>query len=297
MADLSALYKDNGLPGILPYAFGMQGTGYRFLCERLREGESFYLIVSPYNNMPWYFPRDNKVMFCLYTDPQYAEQQCDLLAREKLRAAAIPMDLTGVAGQVWKRYRDLGCTHLLIDDSVYVAMSDLVSPASYDGFINAKAPLRNERLNAALYTLLQYEDNDLDHQALQGYFWDVFRQSRLYVPIKPLRQLHTGELLTTDNSDYHFIDLENGSRGLLAFTDGYFLQMFADMEGLTPDQYTANVVCTYESLLEYMQAYPEQCVVLNCGMGNFVLDLENIEKFDTLSLNSAAQNAADANTY
>lgn len=297
LADLNSLYQSNGLQGILPYSFGMQGSGYRFLCDKLREGEVLYLTVSPFNNMPWFFPKDDRVLFHLYTDPLLAEQQCDLLAREKLQSAVINLDLTGIADHVWRRYRDLGATHLLIDDSIYVAMSDLTPPASYDGFINPKAPLRNDRLNAALYTLLQYENNDLSHPALKGYFWDVFKQSRLYIPLKPLRQLQPGEILTADNSAYHYADFEGGMRGLLVFTDAYFVELYANLEGLTPDQYTANVVCTYDTLLEYMLDNRDEGVILNYGAGNFPLDLDSVDEFDSLALTAAAQNAADVSSY
>ena len=50
MANLQSIFNESGLQGIIPYGFDLDGPGYRFLCDKLKEGISFYGKPSPYGS-------------------------------------------------------------------------------------------------------------------------------------------------------------------------------------------------------------------------------------------------------
>lgn len=66
MANLTLLFNEHGLGGIIPYAFGMSGSEYQFLCDKLKAGEPFSIVVSKETGMPFFFVEEGKVYFSLY---------------------------------------------------------------------------------------------------------------------------------------------------------------------------------------------------------------------------------------
>ena len=46
----------------------------------------------------------------------------------------------GWVDALWRRYRDLGATHVRLDDAVWVAIKDLASSATYEGIISFETP-------------------------------------------------------------------------------------------------------------------------------------------------------------
>ena len=63
MANLEALFNDNGLQAIIPYAVGAAAQGYKFLCQKLRDGVSFWIIVSSDSKMPFFLQLKRKSIF------------------------------------------------------------------------------------------------------------------------------------------------------------------------------------------------------------------------------------------
>lgn len=293
MADLNSLFQDSGLEGILPYAFGMTGQGYQFLCEKMKEGVPFWIIVSDSNHMPFVFAEEEKTYFGLYSNEESAVQKCDELAINKFYTTAVMLETEGWTDRLWRRYRDLGATHMLFNDSVWVDIRDLAPVATYDGMLNSTTPLRNAQLNAALYCIEQYLLSGICPESLKAYFWEVFKSSIFYVPVKPIHALASGQALTRSNTQTHIVEFEDGQKSFLGFTDGEFLNIYAEANGLPPEEYTAAFTPTYQDLRDYMNQNPGVGFLLNPGAGDFLFTWDVFQDFELASLNQAALDAAN----
>lgn len=294
MADLNALFEDCGLQGILPYAFGMTGQGYQYLCQKMKEGIPFWIVISESNQMPFVFAVEEKTYFALYSDEELAIRKCDELAMNKFYTKAIQLDPAGWSDQLWRRYRDLGATHMLFDDRVWIDIKDLAPTATYDGMLNSSTPLRNSQLNAALYCIEQYLLAGACQDSLKAYFWQVFKSCIFYVPVKPIRPLSSGEALTPDNAQTHIITLDNGQSAFLGFTDGDFLIIYAQANGLSPEEFTAAYTPSYQDIRDYMNQNPELGFLLNPEAGDYLFTWDIFEDFELASLNQAALEASEA---
>lgn len=80
MANLQSIFNESGLQGIIPYGFDLDGPGYRFLCDKLKEGISFYVVADPETGLPYYFADSNHVYFNLYSTEEMAAAKCDEIA-------------------------------------------------------------------------------------------------------------------------------------------------------------------------------------------------------------------------
>lgn len=293
MADLHTLYQESGLQGILPYAFGMTGQGYQFLCDKMKEGISFWIIVSDSNQMPFVFAENERTYFSLYSDEEMANHRCDELAMSKFYTRVVQLDSAGWTDRLWRRYRDLGATHMLFNDSIWVDIRDLAPIATYDGMLNSTTPLRNAQLNAALYCIEQYLLAGVCPDSLKAYFWRVFKSSIFYVPVKPIQQLSSGQTLTPENAQTHIITFDDGQRAFLGFTDGEFLNIYAETNGLSPEEYTAAYTPTYQDIRDYMNQNPDLGFLINSEAGDFLFTWDVFEDFELASLNHAALEASE----
>ena len=144
MANLQSIFNESGLQGIIPYGFDLDGPGYRFLCDKLKEGISFYVVADPETGLPYYFADSNHVYFNLYSTEEMAAAKCDEIAMTKRYTIPALLETSGWVDALWRRYRDLGATHVRLDDAVWVAIKDLASSATYEGIISFETPLRNQ---------------------------------------------------------------------------------------------------------------------------------------------------------
>ena len=132
MANLQSIFNESGLQGIIPYGFDLDGPGYRFLCDKLKEGISFYVVADPETGLPYYFADSNHVYFNLYSTEEMAAAKCDEIAMTKRYTIPALLETSGWVDALWRRYRDLGATHVRLDDAVWVAIKDLASSATYE---------------------------------------------------------------------------------------------------------------------------------------------------------------------
>lgn len=297
MANLKAIYDANGLQGIIPYALGMHGQGYQFLCQKLMEGEPFWVIAASDTGMPYVFAVNDQVLFGLFSTEQQASFKCDELARDNFMTTPVLIEPTDWAPVLFKRYRDLGATHLSLDDSALVRITDVAPAATYNGILNQQTPLRNALLNPALYCFAQFSAAGIENDALAAYFWNVLKDSRLYAPKKPIRQLQPGEALTDENSDFHYTTLEDGTIAVLCFTDAGFVDIYAKAAGLAAGDCSVAATPTYKDWKGFIDANPGMAMVLNAGAGDFVFTQEDIKAMDMIVLNQSASQAHNSSEF
>lgn len=288
MANLQAIFKDSGLQGVVPYGFDLDGPGYRFLCDKLKEGIAFYVIANPQTGLPYYFVDQSHVYFNLYSTETAASAKCDEIAMNKRYAIPAPLDMGDYADALWKRYRDLGASHVRLDDAVWINMKDLAPVATYEGIISFETPLRNPTLNAIMYCHQQDVEAECCTDALTSLFWETFKRSQFYAPLRPTRPLRPGEALNTENSDFHYVELSDGKKAFLLFTDNEFKLIYGTTAGLKSDEYKVVNLFNYGEILDFFANEPGLCAVINPGCGGFVLSQDGIEEFDSIALNQAA---------
>ena len=59
MANLKTIFEEDGIAGVIPYAFSPEEPGYQFLCGKLKEPVPFYILVCP-------FPAEGSEYFVQY---------------------------------------------------------------------------------------------------------------------------------------------------------------------------------------------------------------------------------------
>ena len=296
MADLKALFDENGLLGIIPYAFNMSGQGYDFLCLKLKAGVPFWTVYSDENLVPFIATdtERNYIYFPLFSTQEQADDFVQTLLQDNLRFHPQLVYTGSNADNLWLCYRDLGITHVRFDDTIWVDIKDLAPTATYDGFLNLKLPIRNAALNASLYYMLEYMDAGINFDESIACFWKVLQASYFYVPLRPRTALRKGEAITSENSDFHYKDNPESHKikeSILAFTDKNFLEMYAAIEHLKPEDYTAAYTPSFADLKEFMKLHPDYSIMLNTYAGSLILTLEFFEEMETIALNIDAGKA------
>lgn len=301
MANLEILYEESGLLGIIPYSFGMDGAGYRFLCEKIMEEAFLYIIVSKDTQMPFYSILDDKIYFSLYTDDSMAAEYCDELAKYKFYTLPAQIAIQDYGEALWKRCRDLGITHLKLNNAAWISIKDIVPAGTYEGILNNETPLQNPTLNAALYTTSQHLVADLATDALIAYTWELIKESTFYAPVRVTKPLYSGERVTADNSEFHFVELQNGTSALCVFTDDVFKMAYAEIFGLTEADLKIVYTTNWPDIKEYLTSNKDVAVVINPGLGDFLLTLESADEMERILLSQAAsqpyQSAQEYSTF
>lgn len=296
MADLKALFEENGLLGIIPYAFNMTGQGYEFLCSKLKSGVPFWSIYSDENLVPFIAvdEQNNYIYFQLFSTKEQATEYAHTLQNNNYKFNPVQVNAGANINNLWLRYRDLGITHVRFDDAIWIDIKDLAPAATYDGMLNPKLPIRNTRLNTALYYMLEHLDAGVTFDESIAYFWRVLQESYLYIPMKPKTGLKKGEALTAENSDFHYKDnpsSQKNQESILAFTDKNFLELYASIDNLKPEDYTAAYTPDFANLKAFMEQNPEYSIMLNAYSGSLILTLDFFEEMETIALNIDAANA------
>lgn len=163
--------------------------------------------------------------------------------------------------------------------------------ATYNGILNQQTPLRNALLNPALYCFAQFSAAGIENDALAAYFWNVLKDSQLYAPKKPTRQLQVGETLTDENSDFHYMTLDDGTTAVLCFTDGGFVDIYAEAAGLSAEDCSVAATPTYKDWKGFLDANPGMAMVLNAGAGDFLFTQDDIKSLEMTALNQSASHA------
>jgi len=286
MANLKAIFEEDGIAGIIPYAFDREEAGYQFLCSKLKEALPFYILVRADFCFPFYRFEDEgeKMYFSVFTNKEQALETCDQLALANFNVQ--PFYLEHPDPNVWTMYREYGVTHICVDGFVYIDIEDLAPPCTYEGILNNQTPLRNPSFNEALYVLLQYESTGTNVDPLKAIFWEKLNETIFYVPRRMTRKLEPGEIVNNSNSDFHFLE-GNGQVYLPVFSDDLFLQFYAAEYEVAPEDaklvYTANL----PDLIKYMENHPDVQVIINPVLGDVVLNRDVLEELEGISIRNS----------
>lgn len=279
MANLKTIFEEDGIAGVIPYAFSPEEPGYQFLCGKLKEPVPFYILVRSDMCFPFYrYEEDGeKMYFSIFTNKEQALDTCSQLALESFNVQMFYLE--NPSPDVWTMYREYGITHIRVDNFIYIKIEDLAPPCTYEGILNNNTPLRNPSFNEALYVLLQYESAGFNVDALKAGFWECLNNSTFYVPRRMTRKLESGEAVNDSNSDFHFLDIE-GQKYLPVFSGDLFLHFYAAAYDVPPEDSKVVYTTNLSDLIEYMQDHPDTQVVINPAMGDAVINKEVLDDLE-----------------
>ena len=162
MADLYRIFSEEGLAGLLPYALKDTSHGYRILVDKIKAGYPLTFIRTQME-VPYLVVKNETYQALFYTTEDKARAQASELKAQGFNPVVedLPDGKAREEALLW--LFDHGPTHILLDDSLSVPISDLVDEElpDYDGRPTTEHKLRNRMLNGATFYFLQ--------QAAAGY--------------------------------------------------------------------------------------------------------------------------------
>lgn len=267
MADLGALYREYGLRGIIPHAFRRGSEGYRYLMEKLQQGETFYLIRDAATNTPRLTLDDGNVAAYAFGDGEQAARFCALPSGG---IGCVVEEAGGV--QTLIELRDLGVSCLMFDEAVRLRITDIVRSAEYDGFRDLDSPIRNEQVNAALYLACQASARKMPAAPLFVVLFRLLKEGRLALPVS-IRRGAAGTISMSDLETPFLEDAYGEGRYLYAFTDTWhFCAEWERNIGLrkaTPQKLSHPL--SYDELRRLVLDTHDAKLILNPGTANLLV--------------------------
>ena len=289
MADLKTIYDEDGIQGILPYAFNSNEPGYKFLCDVLKAGYTLWFLVGQRNNMPFLEVVESKLYFSFFTTEEEAHNHADTLARHRYYTTPIKTETDTAFDLLWKRSRDLGATHINIDQAVWINIKDLAPVAEYDGYISADAPIRNAKINSLMLLFNQQISADIKNDRLTAELWRALQDSRFYVPLMLTEEIEPGKAMTDDNSSPHTINYGEGLLTLPVFTDQAFLTAYAQAFELPDEAWAVVKTPDLKEILNYTRNNAQLAAIINPCSLDLLLSKDAIEEFERIALVDDAQ--------
>lgn len=271
MADLYRIFSEEGLAGLLPYALKDTSHGYRILVDKIKAGYPLTFIRTQME-VPYLVVKNETYQALFYTTEDKARAQASELKAQGFNPVVedLPDGKAREEALLW--LFDHGPTHILLDDSLSVPISDLVDEElpDYDGRPTTEHKLRNRMLNGATFYFLQ--------QAAAGY-------GNMEAEYTWTRSMVNGEFLAAcindpaNNYPALALTMENGL-GLLVYTDWRQVQL----DNLEDEP--ACFVLDFEGLKRLLALDTKNVILLNHATCNLSMNLEYMSMIEESSRNA-----------
>lgn len=271
MADLYRIFSEEGLAGLLPYALKDTSHGYRILVDKIKAGYPLTFIRTQME-VPYLVVKNETYQALFYTTEDKARAQASELKAQGFNPVVedLPDGKAREEALLW--LFDHGPTHILLDDSLSVPISDLVDEElpDYDGRPTTEHKLRNRMLNGATFYFLQ--------QAAAGY-------GNMEAEYTWTRSMVNGEFLAAcindpaNNYPALALTMENGL-GLLVYTDWRQAQLD------NPEDEPACFVLDFEGLKRLLALDTKNVILLNHATCNLSMNLEYMSMIEESSRNA-----------
>ncbi len=284
MADLNTLYKDYGIRGIIPYANQRNNAGYLYLLGRLKAEDSFFVIRSIDTSVPFLRIQSRNVEVLAYSSREAAQ-----MSVERLSVDGYHVEPAVCSGEAFlDKLSDIGVDGLRFDDTAYVYLSDLVTPAA-DGFQGVDVPLRNSVLNAALYLAYQEFASGHPWEDLFMAFFHILKDGHVLIPV--LLGGDGAEGIKLEDSYAPLLQKEDSERFICVFTDNQsFVEFWESSENMREIfSRKLTYVASYEELLNIMKSNGDCSAAFNPGTTNLFVSPKLIDAAENaLSLDESA---------
>lgn len=271
MADLYRIFSEEGLAGLLPYALKDTSHGYRILVDKIKAGYPLTFIRTQME-VPYLVVKNETYQALFYTTEDKARAQASELKAQGFNPVVedLPDGKAREEALLW--LFDHGPTHILLDDSLSVPISDLVDEElpDYDGRPTTEHKLRNRMLNGATFYFLQ--------QAAAGY-------GNMEAEYTWTRSMVNGEFLAAcindpaNNYPALALTMENGL-GLLVYTDWRQVQLD------NPEGEPACFVLDFVGLKRLLALDTKNVILLNHATCNLSMNLEYMSMIEESSRNA-----------
>lgn len=271
MADLYRIFSEEGLAGLLPYALKDTSHGYRILVDKIKAGYPLTFIRTQME-VPYLVVKNETYQALFYTAEDKAQAQASELKAQGFKPVVedLPDGKAREEALLW--LFDHGPTHILLDDSLSVSISDLVDEElpDYDGRPTTEHKLRNRMLNGATFYFLQ--------QAAAGY-------GNMEAEYTWTRSMVNGEFLAAcindpaNNYPALALTMENGL-GLLVYTDWRQVQLD------NPEGEPACFVLDLEGLKRLLALDTKNVILINHATCNLSMNLEYMSMIEESSRNA-----------
>lgn len=270
MADLYRIFSEEGLTGLLPYALKETSHGYRILLDKIKAGYPLSFIRTQME-VPYLIVKNDTYQALFYTTEEKSQTQAAELKAQGFKPTVEDLPDGKAREDAFLWLFDHGPTHILLDDSLSVPISDLVSEVpDYDGRPTTEHKLRNRMLNGATFYFLQ--------QAAAGY-------GNMEAEYAWTRSMVNGEFLAACINDpannYPALGLPLGEgMGLLVYSDWRQVQLD------NPDGEPACMVLTFENLKELLSLDTKNVILFNHATCNLNMDLEYMAMIEESARNA-----------
>lgn len=263
MADLYKIFNDEGLAGLLPYALKPSSHGYQILIDKIKAGIPLSFIRT-HMEAPFLVVKNGTYQAMFYTTREKAQEQADNLSAQGYKPTVEDLpDGQGRQGALLWLF-DYGPTHILLDDTVSVPISDLADEIpEYDGQPTEEHMLRNRMMNGALFYFLQ--------QAAAGF-------GNLEAERTWTQAMHKGLFLAACVNDaannYPPLSIKvKGQNGILIYTDWRQVQ-------LDHEENPSCVLVTFDMLKSILEMYPGSVLVLNHATCSLIMDSNMLDMIE-----------------
>ena len=268
MADLYAIYNEQGLEGLVPYALNENSHGYRILIDKIKSGVPLFCIRTQMNT-PHIIVKDGLYQALFFTTEERAEMQAEELRRAGYRPEIeeLPDGTARTEAFLW--LYDHGPSSIMIDGSLSVPIRTITPDVpDYDGRPNEEHMLRNRMLNAATFYFLQ--------QAAAGY-------GNMEAERQWAKAMYNGELIAAvENSpqkNYPSLSVRDKDRdALLLYTD--WRQVGADFDTLP-----AGLIVNYDDMRQILAENKNVVFLLNQPTCHLIIDMKLLDTIKELATN------------
>lgn len=264
MADLYAIYHEQGLTGLVPHSLNEHSHGYRIMVDKIKAGAPLFCVRTQMNT-PHILVKDGVYQAMFYTSEELAEQQQEELLAGGYRPEIEELPDGPARNEAFLWLFDHGPTAILIDDSLSIPIRTLATDVpDYDGRPNEEHMLRNRALNGATFYFLQ--------QAAAGY-------GNMEAERQWAREMLQGEVIIATHNDARqnypaYTTRVRDKDAVLIYTD--WRQVGEDFDTLP-----AGLIATYGDLYELLTQTPNAVLLLNRPTCHMVIDLTMLDTIKT----------------
>lgn len=236
MADLNAIYQELGLAGLVPHAIRGTPKARIILINKIKVGESLFMLQSPIINAPFLYVADNMRQALMFTTEQAAKRHAALLREQCMETEIHIFPENQSINNSMNTLHNLGVDAVYLDQMVSLPIRSFINLPTYDGYPNEEFPLINHDMNGAMHYYLQIAQAHMSNLEAEFCFARCLCRGHLLLPL--------------DNSDppnlYMLPEAEYETKTIIACSDWQQCQM-ADFQ---PVAQVLPVVPLFDQLIQ-----------------------------------------------
>ena len=268
MADLYRIFNEDGLAGLIPYSLRDTSHGYQIILDKIKSGYPLSFICTKME-VPFLVVKNNTYQALFYTSSEKAELQITDLKAQHYQVEVEDLPDGKGRNEALHWLFDHGPTHILLDDSLSIPISDLVTTElpDYDGQPTTEHLLRNRNLNGATFYYFQQTVAGYGNMDAEQHWASLMFHGKMLVPC-----------INDPKQNYPAMGMDvKGHYGILVYSD--WRQLLLDMESPAP----TCIVVDFSMLKELLNQHENNVLVFNHATCNLVMDMDMLLMIEELA--------------